>query len=140
MAGLAATAQAQTAPPFPHVAVTRIEPIKQYSDIYGRDGDYSIGINVKSYWNFRATFLSNDNASGTNSIHNSLSATSSLSNATSGIDLSQADENYLDSSGGPKRIVPLTSAENAFDRNHKIIAPASGTCNAEYLYGSFDET
>lgn len=114
----ATVAKVQSAPPIPVVAQASIVSTGTGlpKGVFNRDGDYSVGIDGKeSLFMFRDTFMTGPNEAGRWVLHNSLSATASLNDASNGITL---EMNYVDGAGAPTRFIPLTAAEQAYNNKY----------------------
>lgn len=110
-------ARAQTAPSLPPEQGTVLQnPAGQLKQIFNRDGGYSIGIGQSSEWFFRDTFLSPPNQNGKAFIHNSFSATKLLDpTKDNGINF---EKNLVDGGGSPVRVIPLTAAEQLWNKKY----------------------
>lgn len=124
----ASAARADDPPQLPSVQVTSDGKLGQSSDVYGRDGDFSVLVGKEALFVFRDTALTKPNEQGTQFIHNSISAATNLTQVTP-ITL---DKDYLDKSGGLKRFIPLTAYEQKFNANHAGTACKAGTGCGEY--------
>lgn len=124
----ASSARADDPPLLPSVQVTANGALAQSSDIYGRDGDFSVLVDKEALFFFRDSALTKPNEQGTQFIHNSLSAASDLTQVTP-ITL---DKNYVDKIGGLKRFIPLTVYEQNFNADHSGTDCKAGTGCGEY--------
>lgn len=132
-AAFASSARADGPPPLPSVQVTTDGALSQYSDVYSRDGDFSVLVGKQALFVFRDTGLNKPNEAGTQFIHNSLSAATDLKQVAP-ITL---DKNYVDKIGGLKRFVPLTAYEQNFNEQHA--ENSEKTCKAGTDCGSYYE-
>lgn len=97
-------------------------------DIRGRDGGYSAPFQGSSVWLYGDTFLAQPKAQNFTLIGDSWSYTSDLS-AQDGI---SGFQQPLDSAGAPAMILPLTSAEQAYNAAHNSNNCQQQPCGARW--------
>ncbi|MGA8230515.1 MAG: DUF4185 domain-containing protein [Candidatus Acidiferrales bacterium] len=110
------------------VQVTDLGTIPTNPDILGRDGGYSALFQGSSVWLYGDTFLSKANAEDQTLLSDSWSFTTDLS-AQDGV---TGFQERLDSAGAPTMILPLTSAEQAFNQAHNVNNCQAQPCGARW--------
>jgi hypothetical protein len=117
--------------PPPSVSVaqaTDLGPIPANPDILGRDGGYSALFEGYSVWLYGDTFIAKANAEDQTLLSDSWSFTTDV-NAQAGI---TGFHERLDSVGAPTMILPLTSAEEAFNQAHNVNNCQAQPCGARW--------
>jgi hypothetical protein len=117
--------------PPPSVSVaqaTDLGPIPTNPDILGRDGGYSALFQGYSVWLYGDTFIAKANAEDQTLLSDSWSFTTDV-NAQAGI---TGFHERLDSVGAPTMILPLTSAEEAFNQAHNVNNCQAQPCGARW--------
>jgi hypothetical protein len=117
--------------PPPAVAITAVQDlgaIQTNPDILGRDGALSTSFQGQSVWLYGDTFIAKANAEGQTLLSDSWSFTTDL-NAQGGI---TGFQERLDSTGAPTMILPLTSAEQAFNQAHNVNNCQAQPCGARW--------
>ncbi|HSI56644.1 MAG TPA: DUF4185 domain-containing protein [Ideonella sp.] len=110
-----AAAQAAEPPAIPPIAsVVPLGVVQQNRLVNCRDGQYSALIKGRVYWTFGDTCLQKGGVAGDTFIDNSM-AWSTGTNASTGLSLSR---DWADAQGVPKRLIPLTEGELAFNAAH----------------------
>ncbi len=96
-----------------------IGTLQQSSRVVGRDGPASALVWAHELWTFGDTFLSLDNAEGTNFVSNTFATSANQLSSTNAGSLSLADR--LDDAGAPDQLLQPTPGEEAYDLAHRSL-------------------